>query len=205
MRTKSVLTCIKELKRSVFTTSDIVKLSGKTSSVVVQSLNYLEKQGVVLKIYRGIWGERGIGNISPYSVVPFLFPEGRAYVSFISALHLYGIIEQIPQMITLAATVHTKIVKTGIATYSVHQIAPSFFCGFDWYKKQGDFLIAEPEKALIDCLYLSAYKKNQFAHFPELHFPKSFSFRKVRQWIKKIPNHRARVYVRKKIRQLNNR
>jgi len=140
--------------------------------------------------------------LSPYSIIPFLFPRYRAYVSFISALHLYDIIEQIPQTITLASTSHSKTIVTKLGTFSVHQIVPSFFTGFDWYKNNGDFLIAEPEKALVDCLYLSACKKKQFSYFLELHFPKSFSFKKAKEWVKKIPNSKASIFALKKLRDI---
>lgn len=196
---KSVLSCIKSLDRRIFTTAELSALSGKSLSATTQALNRLQKQGAVLKICRGIWAEKTNKPVSPYSVIPFLLPRHRAYVSFISALHLYEIIEQIPQVITLASTGHTKTIVTTLATFSVHRIAPSFFDGFMWYKNTGDFLIAEQEKALVDCLYLAGYKKKQFANFPELYFPKSFSFKKAEAWVKGIPNPRIRTYVKDRL------
>jgi len=196
---QSIISFIKKIKKPVFTSAELSAISGKSLSATIQALNYLQKQGAVLKIYRGIWAEILSKPLSPYSIIPFLFPSQRAYVSFISALHLYGIIEQIPQVTTLASTGHTKTITTKLGTFSVHQIAPSFFDGFDWYKNEGDFLIAEPEKALVDCLYLAGYKKKQFAYFPELHFPKTFSFKKAKEWIKKIPNPKVRLSAQHKL------
>ena len=69
----------------------------------------------------------------------------------------------------------------------------------------GKFLIAEPEKALVDCLYLSAQKKKQFGHFPELSFPKSFSFKKARGWAGEIPDKRLRASVLGKLRAIYER
>ncbi|MFH1094280.1 MAG: hypothetical protein V1739_09065 [Candidatus Omnitrophota bacterium] len=198
----SILKFIKELHRPVFTTLELSALSGKSLSGTTQALNYLEKQGVIFKIYRGIWSEVSSKSLSPYVVIPFLLSGHRSYVSFISALHLYGIIEQIPQSITLASTVHTKIIHTKAATFFVHRITPSFFKGFKWYKGTESFLIAEPEKALIDCLYLSTRKKKQFGYFPELYFSKSFSFRKAREWVKKISDVRIRFSVEKKLNEI---
>ncbi|PIW68635.1 MAG: hypothetical protein COW10_01435, partial [Candidatus Omnitrophica bacterium CG12_big_fil_rev_8_21_14_0_65_42_8] len=60
----------------------------------------------------------------------------------------------------------------------------------------------EPEKALVDSIYLSACKKKQFAYFPELHFPKSFSFKKAKEWTKKIPNTKISSYVQKKLNRI---
>lgn len=190
---------IKKLHRPVFTTHELASLSGRSLSATVQALNLLEREGFIFKIYRGIWAELGNEKLSPYALIPYLFPRHRAYVSFISALHLYGIIEQIPQVITLASMVHTRTIRTKIGSFSVHKTAPSFFCGFDWYKGSGNFLIAEPEKALVDSLYLSACKKRQFGHFPELSFPGTFSFKKAKEWARKIPNPKLRSHVQEKL------
>lgn len=198
MSKHSIMSFIRKLDRPVFTTHELSALSGKSLSTVTQSLNYLRKVGLILKIYRGIWAEAKYQQLSPYTVVPFLLPSHRAYVSFISALHLHGIIEQIPQEITLASTCHSKRVTTGIGAFSIHRITPLFFKGFGWYKGTGSFLIAEPEKALVDSFYISACRKKQFGFFPELHFPKSFSMRKVKDWVKKIPDVKIRSYVLKK-------
>ncbi|MEJ2746084.1 MAG: hypothetical protein P8123_10450 [bacterium] len=115
------------------------------------------------------------------------------------ALHLHGIIEQIPQAVTLASLLHTRVFRTALGEYRVHRIDPSFFDGFGWYKETGSFLIADSEKALIDCLYLSARRGKQFGHFPELHFPRSFSFKKARGWVGRISDLRIRVHVGKRV------
>jgi len=202
---RSVLRHIRELARNVFTTHELCVISGKSSSGVTQALNFLEKEGIILKIYRGIWAEAGNKKLSPYAAIPFLLPRHRAYVSFISALHLHGLIEQIPQMITLATTAHTKTIRTKIGTYCFHQIHPLLFDGFGWYKGTGSFLIAEPEKALVDSLYLSTRKKRQFGYFPELYFPKSFKFKKAEKWVEKIQEKRIRIAVERKLKLLRNR
>ena len=195
----SILAYARQLKRPVFSTHELAMLSISSLSATTQKLNTLEKRGLVFKVKRGVWAEVGNEKLSPYALIPFLLPKNRAYVSFISALHLHGIIEQIPQVITLASTVHSKKIHTKIGTFIIHQILPVLFDGFDWYRKTGDFLIAEPEKALIDSLYLPARKKKQFRYFPELYFSKSFSFKKACQWSDKIPDKKIRSYVKKKL------
>jgi predicted transcriptional regulator of viral defense system len=199
MLRRSVLADIQRIRRPIFTTFELARLSDRSASATTQALRHLEKQGVIEKIYRGIWGLAGSERLSAASVIPFLFPRTRAYVSFISALHLYDIVEQIPRVITLASPSHTKTIRTRLGTFSVHRIAPSFFAGFRWYKDEGRFLIAEPEKALVDSLYLSSRKKRQYGHFPELHFPRSFSFRGAREWAGRIPDVRIRKNVEKKL------
>ncbi|MFH0764035.1 MAG: TolC family protein [Candidatus Omnitrophota bacterium] len=202
MRKISAISAIRKLAKQIFTTRELALASGKSLSAAAQSLDNLSKEGVVFKICRGVWTQEDAGALSPYAAIPYLFPNHRAYVSFISALHLHGIIEQIPQVTTLASTAHARVIRTNIGVYHVHRITPLFFTGFVWYKGSGSFLIAEPEKALVDSLYLSAYKKKRFGRFPELHFPASFSFKKVREWAGKIPSPKARVYVNKKLKDI---
>lgn len=202
MKGQPVLSYIKKLNRPVFTTFELSALSGKSLSVVTQSLNHLVKSGLIVKVYRGIWADAGNTALGPYTVIPCLFSRQRAYVSFLSALHLHGIIEQIPQVITLASTAHTRTVRTKLGVFSLHKLSPKFFRGFDWYRGQGVFLIARQEKALVDSLYLSACKKKQFGYFPELHFTKSFSFKKAREFAQYIPNNKVRLYVLKKLKSL---
>jgi predicted transcriptional regulator of viral defense system len=199
---KNILACITQLRRPVFTSHEIVLLSGKSASAVTQALNHLAKQGVIVKAYRGIWAEAGNSKVSQYALIPFLPGAHRQYVSFVSALHLHGIIEQIPQVITLASTSHTRTVRTKLGAFVIHQIAPEFFKGFNWYRDEGSFLIAEPEKALVDCLYLSGHKKRQFGHFPELHLPVGFSLKKAKAWAEVIPYAKARANVLGKLELL---
>ena len=199
---RNIMVFIKRLGRSVFTTHELRAVSGKSASTLIQCLNRLVGQGLLTKVYRGVWAEPGHKTVSTLELIPCLFSRQRVYVSFITALHMHGIIEQIPQLVTLASLSHTKLIRTQAGIFSVHQMAPAFFDGFDWYKGEGSFLIAEPEKALIDSLYLSSRKKKQFGHFPEMHFPPAFSFKKADGWVKRIQERKIRIYVLKMLKML---
>ena len=196
---RNLLACLKRLGRPVFTTREAALLSGKSSSAATQALSYLEQQGLIVKACHGVWVDAHDPRMSAYSLVPFVVPVHRAYLSFVSALHVHGIIEQIPQVITVASTSHTREIATKFGHFSIHQISPGFFTGFEWYKGQDSFLIATPEKALVDSLYLSVRKGKRFGHFPELRFPSSFSFTKARQWVRKITDEKIRLSVSKKM------
>jgi len=197
MSKEPIFMYVRKIRRPVFTTREMAALSGKSSSATTQSLAYLARQGLLLKVRRGLWADVGNQRLSPLTISPHLIPGHRSYVSFLSALHLHGIIEQIPQVITLASTAHSKTIRTRLGDYIVHRITPPFFVGFDWYRGRTSFLIASPEKALVDCLYLSAHRKKQYRHFPELHFKNDFSFRKAAAWARRIPSARVRGRVLK--------
>src|SRR4030065_2471277 len=118
-----MLVYIKQLKRPIFTTHELISLSGKSASAVTQALNYLVNQGLLIKFCRGVWVEAD-QKISPYSLAPFLKPKNRVYVSFLSALHLHGIVEQIPQVMTLALTAHSATLRTALGGFHLHWLAP---------------------------------------------------------------------------------
>ncbi len=197
-----ILKYIRRIRRPAFTTREVAALSGKTMSAATQGLNYLVRLGILMKIRRGLWADLGNDRLSPLAIVPYIASDHRAYVSFVSALHFRGLVEQIPHIVTVASTAHSKTIRTPLATYRIHRISPDFFDGFDWYGKSRDVLMASAEKALVDSLYLSVHRKKQYRFFPELHFPASFSFKRAESWARKIPSPRARARVLKDLEKL---
>lgn len=198
MAKKTLISYFAGLGGPVFTARELSAVSGKSPSTVSQGLAFLARQGLAVKVARGVWAAGGVMP-GPYAVISRVLPRQRAYVSFTSALHLHGVIEQIPQSVTLASVAHSARIKTGAGLLAVHHIDPSFFAGFAWREGDGGFLLAEPEKALADCLYVSAFRKRQFSHFPELHFPGTFSFKKAYAWIGRIQSRAAAAHARKRL------
>jgi predicted transcriptional regulator of viral defense system len=189
----SIIQVIYEIGRLVFTTREVAGIRGASISSSVQILERLEEQGIVKKIIQGVWAVTRDKRFSPFFVIPHLFQNHRAYLSFISALHAHGVISQIPQVITVASTAHSKKIRTPVGTYLVHRISPEFFDGFDWNEGK-DYLIASPEKAFVDCLYLASRKRRQYAQFPELDLS-NVNYKKVMEWIEKIRDTRIRKSV----------
>ena len=194
MSRHSVAQAIQTIGRPVFTTREIASLRHGSLSATSHDLARLAKQGRIQRITRGLWVESNDRRLTRFHLVPYLVGRHQAYVSFLSALNLHGVIEQIPQIVYAATTEHTRLKKTSIATYSLHRIDPRFFSGFGWYGRGQDFLIATAEKALVDSLYLSSRKGKPFGFFPELDFAR-LSLRQVRRWIQQIPDARIRKYA----------
>lgn len=198
MAKKTLMACVLGLGRPVFSARELSVVSGRSPSTVSQGLAFLRRQGLVVKVAHGVWAAGGAAP-GPYAVIAQVLPKQRAYVSFTSALHLHGILEQVPQEVTLASVAHSGKIKTAAGVFAVHHLAPSFFRGFGWSAGAGGFLLAQPEKALVDCLYISAFRKRQFSHFPELRFPGSFSFKKAAGWVDAIKNRKAAVHARRRL------
>jgi predicted transcriptional regulator of viral defense system len=198
---KNLAGCVAALGRKVFTSGELAAVSGRSASVVSQGLGFMRRQGLVVNVGHGLWAA-GAEPPGQYEVVPYLLPKQRVYVSFTSALHLHGVIDQIPQVITLASVSHSMEITTSVGSFRVHHLSPEMFCGFEWHGKR-DFLLAEPEKAMVDCLYVSAFRKRQFSHFPELDL-RGFSFKKAAAWVGRIKSVRAAAHVSSRLAELKN-
>ncbi len=193
---------LRKLGRPVFTSREVAAVRGASVAATSQSLRRLEADGRVVRVARGIWCDPEDPRFTPFALVHALAGTHPAYVSFVSALHLHGIIEQIPQVIYAATTGHTARRRTPVGTYSYHRIDPRFFDGYDWYRGGDDFLVATPEKALIDSLYLASRKGNRFGSFPELDLTAGLSFERAARWIDRIPSEPIRRFVARKLEEL---
>lgn len=186
VRRLSVARAIRDFGSTVFTTRQIAALRGSSLSATSQALGRMERHGLTRRVTRGVWCIPDDPGFSPYSLVPLLAGGHRAYVSLISALHLHGLVEQIPLVIFSVTTGHTRVRITSVGTYSYHRIHPHLFAGFDWYGKRHDFLVATPEKALVDSFYLSSRKGKRFGSLPETDLRAGFSFESAVEWARSI-------------------
>ncbi len=189
----------------MFTTREIALLAGGSLSAASHSLKRMERQGIVRGVVRGLWCDPSDPRFTPFLLVPFLAGGHQAYVSFLSALNLHGMIDQIPHSVFCATTGHTHLKRTPVGTFSFHRIHPNFFAGFDWYRGGREFLIATPEKALVDSLYLSSRRGKQFGFLPEIEFGREFRFHEAQGWAKQIPDPRIRKYVQERLKALMQR
>lgn len=194
---------LRRIGSPAFTTRQIATLRGASLSATSQALARMEERGLVQRVSRGVWCNPDDPGFTPYMLVSLLAGGHRAYVSLISALHLHGLIEQIPATIFAVTTGHTRIRETSLGSFSYHRIHPHFFMGFGWYGKSQSFLIATPEKALVDALYLSSRKGKRFRFFSELNFESKFSFDLACDWAERIPHDPlTRDYVLRRLDSL---
>lgn len=192
---------IRSLPTAIFTTRDFSAVGKISAAFASQMLGRLAVKGSVTRLFRGFWADTRHPRFTPFAVVAMITQPHPAAISLLTALHLHGMIEQIPQVIYAVSTGPTRKITTPVGHYSIHQIAPDFFVGYE-YDKSENFLIATPEKALVDTLYLSTRKGNRFASLPELSLPKNFSKRRTLEWIKKINSHRLRSAVARRFEAL---
>lgn len=153
----------------IFTTRDFANYSGMSISAASKRLLRLSDKKLLTRITKGLWANTGHLHFHPLACVPYLLGKEQGYVSFLTALHLHGLISQIPKTMQIATTGHARTLRSSVGQYEFLQIKPELMRkGTQWSDTQQPYLIATAEKALLDTLYISTRKKRRFARLPEV-------------------------------------
>jgi predicted transcriptional regulator of viral defense system len=152
METLRQATIIKKLyseELSLFTISNFKKLFGiKKDNTAYKIIERLTKKAILKRLTK----KRYLFTLLPsddFQLANFLYSP--SYISLESALSFYGIIAQFPYQITSITSKKTKAFRIGKKEFAYSHIKESLFLGYEQKEK---FLIALPEKALFDYLYL---------------------------------------------------
>lgn len=145
----NIIKKIQDASYILITTRILRDLTGINSVATLHRLiNDLVKSEILGKLERGKYyvNDSRIVDLNKANI--FYSPS---YVSFETALNQHGILSQIPYEITSATPKKSKSKTIDNILYTYTHIKKSLFWG---YSKHGSYLIAEPEKALLDQLYL---------------------------------------------------
>ena len=82
-----------------------------------------------------------------------------SYISLHSALAFYGIFPEGVFQITNISSLKTKEFNNQIGTFSYNSVLPSLMFGYDKkiFNKSMSILLAQPEKAVLDLLYIYSF------------------------------------------------
>lgn len=171
---------LRSFNKPYFTLADLEKiLKIKRDSLYVM-LHRLVKSGVLIRLKRGVY-QPGLQGLELEKTANELYYP--SYLSFESALSRYGILSQIAYTLTFATTRRSKKLLLAGREVEYRQLKKEYFFG---YILDNGIYIAEPEKALLDQLYmiskgkvssdinewsLVALKKNKFLQY-SMEFPK---------------------------------
>lgn len=147
---------------SLFTTADARKLFplAKDNSLY-KLLQRLEKNKVTERIiqgkYKSLFKETNDFELANFLVNP-------SYISLESALSFHGLLSQFPYSLTSITPLKSRKVTYKDKEYEFAHLEKKYFWGFI---KKDNFLMASPEKALLDELYFLA-KKLRTVHLEDL-------------------------------------
>jgi len=134
--------------KNVFSLADIVLLSGEDKSAVSVQLSRLVRSEIVERLARG-WYMNPFNR--PSSEEQSMVVRRPSYLSLEYALSRQEILSQNAFTFTLVTTKLPYIYRTGDSVLEYHQIKRPLFWG---YVREGTVLVAEPEKALLDLIYI---------------------------------------------------
>ena len=153
----------------VFTTREYALEYNLTLSAASHRLKTLKRAGSIIALTRGIWACPNHPFFSPLCCVAKLLGSEQGYVSFLTALHLHGLLSQIPTTVQIATTGRSRKLITPVGTFEFFQLKSALMReGVDWSDSKIPYRIASAEKSLFDTLYISTRKGNRFAKLPEL-------------------------------------
>lgn len=159
MSTYKYLNAINNSGKKAFLTKDLQNLLEIDSKRTLEDLirRFLDEK-ILISLEKGKY-LLGNANVSDFEIAQFLYSP--SYISFETALNYYGILSQFPVEVTSVTTKSTQKKEVLGKMYTYSQINTSLFTD---YIKVGDALIALPEKALLDQLYMitKGLKTNQY-------------------------------------------
>lgn len=144
----------KEAQRSpILRSDDIAHRYGMVESAVGNALRRQERRGFVEHVSNKIYINKLAHDFSARELVGILRPN--AYISIESALAEWGISTQSPSSLTCVTTGFPRKFRTPSIRIVYRRIGERLYWGFQEKRtRHGSYKIAEPEKALLDWIYL---------------------------------------------------
>lgn len=128
---------------------DLAVLWGVSDEVSLYSnISYYVKTGRLLKVHKGVYV---LGEYTSFELGQKLLPP--SYISFYTALAAHGIIFQLYEEKHYMALV-SKRIKVNNETFVYHKLKAEIFFDQTGIVNEGNYLIAGPERAICDSLYL---------------------------------------------------
>jgi predicted transcriptional regulator of viral defense system len=114
----------------------------------------LAKRGLLSRVSNGVYLNKLVRDASATDFVNVLNPN--SYVSLESALNHWGISTQSPESLTCVTIGKPKEYRTPEFAITLRSISHHLFWGFvEKQTRYSKYRIAEPEKALLDWIYLT--------------------------------------------------
>lgn len=153
MKSYEVVETLRKSRKAVFTPKDIAKITGLDGSEVYVLISRLYKRGLIFKPMKGFISL----SQDPFIISSQLYPP--SYISFITALYLHGKIQQVIDQIFIVTPKKRNQIAP-VFGMDVHFITlkRAMMFGYKKVRKENSYVVlADVEKAIIDCLYLPRY------------------------------------------------
>lgn len=147
------------IKMPVFSRTDVLKLFPEEPVNQINTQLYrMIKRGDLIGLKRGMYVFPNL-NIDEFVIANKLYSP--SYVSLESALNIFGVIPDIPSVVTSVTTVTSKKINTSLGNFKYSKINENLFFGYKSILDERSgfyYSIANSEKALLDLIYIRKVK-----------------------------------------------
>jgi predicted transcriptional regulator of viral defense system len=170
--------------RAVLRADDLATRHKLVYGSVIAALVRQERRGLIEHVVRNIYLNKLAPGYSGKDLVNLIDPH--SYVSLSSALLEWGVSTQSPIGVTCVTTSKPRTIRTASLVIEFRRIREGLFWGFVERKSRyGAYRIAEPEKALLDRVYLGL-QTGVAVQLDELHFER-LNLAKLVELAKRFP------------------
>ena len=181
MTTIELIQTLQSLDRVYFSVADMEMITALSKASLKVALSRLTAKKILTRVKRGVY-QLSLAEIDVKKIANQLYYP--SYLSFESALSIYGILSQIPYTQTFATVKKSKKMNLNNTEVEFTQIKKDLFFG---YLLENGIYIAEAEKALLDELYLISRGKRTL-NIEELNL-KEIKEEKMDEYAKKFPSY----------------
>ncbi len=162
------------IKLPYFTLQDIALLRAK---LFPYQLSSWAAKGYLIKAKNGVYVfSNRQKDVSPIDLARTIYEP--SYISLEFALSYYGFIPEMVSAITSVTTKANRTFSSVLGHYIFRHIKPDLFWGYT-QMKDTPAVIAEPEKAILDYLYLNLSKLKGIQDFENIRFNKMEIAKKI--------------------------
>jgi len=148
---------LRTISKLYFGYEEIARVLGISPQSARVSASRYVRQGLLVRVKRNLYVLREVWNALGRAEKFLLVNMGQtpSYISLTTALDYYEITTQVQRdFFESVAVKRTKEIQVKGSVFRYSKIAGNLYFGF---KKEKDFFIATPEKALVDAFYLMSY------------------------------------------------
>lgn len=183
---------LKEKDLEIFSPQDFQRLFKVTRFSASKFIHQYTKKKFFLKIKNGLYCLNSL-NPGSFELANRIYEP--SYISLETALAFYGVIPETTYSILSISSKATRSFTSLEKKFNYHRIKKELFTGY-LFKKQADekFLIAEPEKALLDYIYFTVRNKRKINDRLNLEKLKKG---KIEKWQKLFANQKIDDLIKK--------
>ena len=151
MKIAEIIKALERSEQRIFTLRDLQKLLKiQKDNTTYKTVENLIENEILIRLKKGLY-RYAFSLPEDFEIANSLYSP--SYISLETSLNFYGILSQFPYTITSITPRKTEHFEINGKKFDYIHIQKDLF--FD-YRKEKTFLIAYPEKALVDTIYLVA-------------------------------------------------